>query len=130
MPISPNGRHRWQELTLLLDRADRRGFEALTVDDVKRLGQLYRHVTIDLSRARTDGDDPELMQYLNLLAARAHGCIYRSRRVDIRPLFTFVASGFPRLVASYPRLDGYILVNRAGLLYCRGPAAGTGLFAL
>lgn len=89
---------RWQELTRLLDRADRGGLNALTVEEVKRICRLYRHVTIDLSRARSDGGDPELVQYLNTLAARAHGCVYRSERVDISPLFTFILGGFPALV--------------------------------
>jgi uncharacterized membrane protein SpoIIM required for sporulation len=89
---------RWRELTNLLDRGDRKGLGAFSVEEVKRVCRLYRHVTIDLSRARTDGGDPELVQYLNTLAARAHGCVYRSERVDIAPLFTFVLSGFPALV--------------------------------
>jgi uncharacterized membrane protein SpoIIM required for sporulation len=94
---------RWRELTTLLDRADRGGLNALTLEEVKRICRLYRHVTIDLSRARADGGDPELVQYLNTLAARAHGCVYRSERVDIGPLFTFMFSGFPALVRRHWR---------------------------
>jgi uncharacterized membrane protein SpoIIM required for sporulation len=94
---------RWKELTALLDRADRAGLEALSVEDVKRVCRLYRHVTIDLSRARTDGGDPELVQYLNSLAARAHGSVYRTERVDVRPLFGFAAGGFPALVRRHAR---------------------------
>jgi len=91
-------RERWDTLTQLLDRADRLGLEKLSVPNLKQLCRLYRHVTIDLSRARTDGDDPELIRYLNYLAARAHGRVYRTRPVQLRPLFTFLARGFPRLV--------------------------------
>jgi uncharacterized membrane protein SpoIIM required for sporulation len=94
----PDRLERWRELTTLLDRSDRAGLGALSVEEVKRICRLYRHVTIDLSRARTDGGDPELVQYLNTLAARAHGCVYRSERVDIGPLFTFILRGFPALV--------------------------------
>jgi uncharacterized membrane protein SpoIIM required for sporulation len=53
-------------------------------------------VTIDLSRARAEADDPLLVQYLNLLAARAHGQVYAARPVDLRGLLTFVTSGFPQ----------------------------------
>ena len=94
---------RWKELTDLLDRADRAGLRALSVEEVKRICRLYRHATIDLSHARSDGGDPELVGYLNSLAARAHGCVYRSERVDIAPLFTFVLSGFPALVRRHWR---------------------------
>jgi len=91
-------RQRWDELSQLLNRVDRGGPEALTVEQLKRVCQLYRQVTIDLSRARTANDDPELIRYLNYLAARAHGHVYRSRRVNVRPAITFLAYGFPRLV--------------------------------
>jgi uncharacterized membrane protein SpoIIM required for sporulation len=103
MTLQQDPRWRWQELTRLLDDAERRGLETLSVEEVKRLGQLYRHATMDLSRARTDGEDPELIHYLNLLAARAHGCVYQARRVDLRPLLQFILTGFPRLVRRHAR---------------------------
>jgi uncharacterized membrane protein SpoIIM required for sporulation len=89
---------RWDRLRLLLDRFDRRGVGAFSVAELKELCRLYRQVTIDLSQARTDGADPGLVRYLNHLAARAHGRVYSSRRVDLRPVLTFVTAGFPRLV--------------------------------
>src|SRR5882672_6774712 len=91
-------RERWDELTGLLDRADRSGMAALTVPEVKRLCRLYRHVTIDLSRERSGGADPDALRYLNHLAARAHGYVYASRQVDVRPLGSFLVRGFPQLV--------------------------------
>ncbi|HKB40791.1 MAG TPA: stage II sporulation protein M [Gemmataceae bacterium] len=96
-------RQRWEELTRLLDRCDRGGVRALSVDEVRRLCQLYRQVTIDLSRARGDGDDPDLVRYLNLLAARAHGQVYAVKPVSLGPLFDFVLGGFPRLVRRHAR---------------------------
>jgi uncharacterized membrane protein SpoIIM required for sporulation len=96
-------RQRWDELTQLLDRLDRKGVPALSVVELKQLCRLYRQVTIDLSRARTDAADPDLVRYLNYLAARAHGHVYRSRPVSIRPLFTFISRGFPRLVRRHAR---------------------------
>src|SRR5205823_3758985 len=105
---------RWRELKALLDRVDRGGLAALSAAEVKALGRLYRQVTIDLSRARTASDDPALVRYLNALAARAHGRVYTTRRVELRPLLTFVTSGFPRLVRR-----------------CRGPVlAAVAAFAL
>lgn len=99
MTAMPNDRRqRWDELTGLLNCLDRKGVEALSADEVKRLCRLYRHVTIDLSRERTDGGDPALVRYLNALAARAHGHVYRSRPVSLRPLIGFVTAGFPRLI--------------------------------
>jgi uncharacterized membrane protein SpoIIM required for sporulation len=70
----------------------------MSAADVRRLCRLYRHVTIDLSRARTAGTDLELIGYLNTLAGRAHGYVYRSRAVSIAPLVSFLIRDFPRLV--------------------------------
>ena len=96
-------RRRWEELNALVEAAERGGAEALSVLQLKRLCQLYRQVTIDLSRARAEADDPDLVRYLNLLAARAHGQVYAARPVDVRPLFGFVVAGFPRLVRRHAR---------------------------
>src|SRR5438045_1727361 len=101
--MRPSDRERWLELTRLLDLLDRRGIAALSVEEAKRLCRLYRQVTIDLSRARTAGGDPDLVRYLNFLAARAHGHVYRSRPVNLRGFFTFLGSGFPRLVRRHAR---------------------------
>jgi uncharacterized membrane protein SpoIIM required for sporulation len=95
-PVRP--RERWAYLTGLLDRLDRRGVRGLSVSELKQVGRLYRQVVIDLSRARTAGGDPELVAYLNALAVRAHGRVYATRRVSLRPLARFVLAGFPRLV--------------------------------
>jgi uncharacterized membrane protein SpoIIM required for sporulation len=93
---------RWRELTQLLDLVDRKGIKALkSTQQIRRLCQLYRQVTIDLARARGAGDDPTLVQYLNLLAARAHGQVYASRPVNLRGLVDFVAGGFPRQLRRY-----------------------------
>jgi uncharacterized membrane protein SpoIIM required for sporulation len=89
---------RWEELTELLNRADQGGLKALSVSEVKQVCRLYRQVSIDLSQARTAEEDPDLVRYLNHLAARAHGRIYAPRRLDLRPAFAFLATGFPRLV--------------------------------
>ena len=91
-------RNRWERLTQLLDRLDRGGVESLSTDELKELCRLYRHATIDLSRARASGDDPELVRYLNHLSARAHGHVYRTRKVSLKPLVSFVTTGFPQLV--------------------------------
>ncbi len=91
-------RDRWTELSALLDTVGRRGAGTLPAERIKRLCRLYRQVTIDLSQARAAGDDPALIQYLNTLAARAHGQVYAARRLALRPLITFATSGFARVL--------------------------------
>jgi uncharacterized membrane protein SpoIIM required for sporulation len=94
----PGRKQRWERLDRLLNRAERGGLGALSVDEVRELGRLYRQVAIDLSRARAEQAHPEQIGRLNRLAARAHGQIYRSRRLDLRPIVSFLLTGYPRLV--------------------------------
>ncbi len=89
---------RWERLDELLRRAERRGLGDLTVPEIQELGRLYRQVAIDLSRARAENAHPDRIRHLNHLAARAHGQVYRTRRIDLRPVLTFLLAGFPRLI--------------------------------
>jgi uncharacterized membrane protein SpoIIM required for sporulation len=132
--VSDDPRQRWNELSSLLDGLDRRGFAALSTDDTKSLCRLYRHVTIDLSKARTGGEDPELIRYLNALAARAHGRVYRTRPVHLGALGGFVTCGFPRLVRrrARPILAAVALFLLTSLASClavvRDPESAYALF--
>jgi uncharacterized membrane protein SpoIIM required for sporulation len=101
---------------------------------VKRLCSLYRQVTIDLSQARAAGDDPTVLLYLNALAARAHGQVYAARRLRLRPLLQFVATGFPRVVRRNWRAVGaavavFLLTSVASwLAVVRDPELAYSLF--
>jgi uncharacterized membrane protein SpoIIM required for sporulation len=107
---------------------------ALSADEVKRLCSLYRQVTIDLSQARAAGDDPAVLLYLNSLAARAHGQVYAARRLSVRPLLRFAASGFPRVVRRNWRAVGaaaavFLLTSLASwLAVVRNPELAYSLF--
>src|SRR5437870_2017576 len=94
--IEQQQKQRWQKLDALLAEIESGGFESLPVEEVKEFCRLYRQTTIDLSRARTAGADPELVQYLNRLAARAHSHLYSVRRVSLRPFGRFLLTGFPQ----------------------------------
>lgn len=106
-------RQRWDRLNHLLTRVERGTLAALTVPEVQQLGRLYRQVSIDLARARIANDNPDLVRYLNNLAARAHGQVYRTRRASLRPALAFLASGFPRLV----RRQALAILLAAGVMF-------------
>lgn len=90
---------RWQELEALLESAGPRGLRAMTGDEARRLGTLYRALTSDLATARTIGVDRDTIAYLNRLAYVAHDLVYAGRRRDSgRSIWTFLRVGFGDLV--------------------------------
>ena len=93
----PYTRHRpiWEELEQLVARVHRHGLGSLSFDQTERLGVTYRLVTAHLARYRQEGRDPQIVDYLNELAIRAHGILYRPTRDRLDP-WGFLRHRFPR----------------------------------
>lgn len=127
-------RDRWRDLSALLDKAARRGPAGLAADEVRRLCRLYRQVTIDLSHARAAGDDPARVQYLNALAARAHGQVYAAGKLRLGPVVAFVTGGFARCLRRNWRPVGaaaavlLLTTLASGLAVVRDPELAYSLF--
>ena len=85
----------WGELEQLVARAKAHGVSNLSFDEVEQLGTRYRLVTAHLAQLRQQRRDPQAIEYLNDLAIRAHGLIYRPTRERLNPLGFFVRT-FPR----------------------------------
>ncbi len=71
-----NRSERWEQLTELVNQAQRRGLASLGADQLDELGALYRQATAALARARSLNRDSQLIAYLNQLVGRAHAIIY------------------------------------------------------
>ncbi len=69
----------WQRLNNLTDRADS-NIKRLSIDELRELIRLYRKVSTDLALARTKSTNIPLIAYLNDVAARSYGVLYRSPR--------------------------------------------------
>ena len=93
----PYHKHRgvWNELERLLARARSEGVSSLGFEETERLGASYRLVTAHLARYRQEARDPDIVAYLNDLAIRGHGLIYRPTR-DRIDLAGFFRRRFPR----------------------------------
>lgn len=89
----------WRQLDGLLRRAEKQGLTALNTQEIKTLASLYRSVSADLARARTQQVGDTLIQYLQHLTARSYSQIYQgSRRQDWRAMLDFYRYGFPAVV--------------------------------
>lgn len=72
----------WTRLMVLCDRADRSPSD-LNSSELRELIRAYRRVSTDLAFVRTVSTNPDLVTYLNDLAARAYGVVYREPRQSL-----------------------------------------------
>jgi uncharacterized membrane protein SpoIIM required for sporulation len=88
----------WHDLEALVDRVERKGARALSLEELQRLPILYRAALSSLSVARTIALDRNLLLYLENLALRAFLCVY-GPRVDVRDgISTFFGRDLPAAV--------------------------------
>jgi len=104
----------WQQLAVLLHQAERRGLKSLTGEQVRQLASLYRSVSADLARARSEAVGESLVQDLQHLTNRAYSQIYQgSRRQEWQAVWAFYRHGFPAVVR---QSWAYILLAAALIL--------------
>lgn len=92
-------RGRWDRLGALVDRAAKRGVRALSAAEIDELALTYRAATSDLAIAKTRGEDPAVLAYLNRLTASAHAVVYvATARSGWSRVVAFARQRFPREV--------------------------------
>jgi uncharacterized membrane protein SpoIIM required for sporulation len=64
-------------------------------ETIARIATLYRSLCTDLMRARGSGYAPSLVDYLDGLAARAHGALYGAKPIRLPTLWRYVSYEFP-----------------------------------
>lgn len=90
-------RQEWEGLEDLLATVERSGLSSLDIEEARRFGKLYRSVSSDLIRARTERVDASVTDYLNDLVARAYAQIHAGSGRLGKRLFGFFLEDFPRL---------------------------------
>ena len=89
----------WQRLDNLLKKVEKKGLKSLKSGEVRELASLYRSVSADLARARTQKVGNNLIQNLQTLTTRAYSQIYQgSRRQEWKAVIDFYLWGFPSVV--------------------------------
>jgi uncharacterized membrane protein SpoIIM required for sporulation len=80
----------WQQLDALLKQAETKGLKSLPAKEIQRLASLYRSVSADLARARTNQIGDTLIQDLQMLASRGYAQVYQgSRRQEGKAIVNF-----------------------------------------
>ncbi|NES45945.1 stage II sporulation protein M [Moorena sp. SIO2C4] len=89
----------WKQLDTLLQQVEKRGIKSLPASQIKELASLYRSVSADLARARTNQVGHTLVKDLQRLTSRGYNQVYQgSRRQDWQGLGEFCRWGFPAVV--------------------------------
>src|SRR5438105_5780583 len=86
----------WRRLEDLLEMLSGTRLRGLSRMEVREFGELYRRAASDLAIARAESRDPKLINYLNNLAIRAHGKIYRAESQGVSLIGKFFAEDFPQ----------------------------------
>ncbi len=102
---------RWKELESLLGKAEHQGLKSLKANELRQLSSLYRSVSADLARARTNQVGEVVTQDLQTLTSRGYALIYQgSRRQEWQAILEFYLWGFP---AAVQQAGGYIALATA-----------------
>jgi uncharacterized membrane protein SpoIIM required for sporulation len=91
-------RPRWQKLESLLDKAEVGGLRALSLDEARSLGKMYRAVSSDLLWVRARSGSADVSAYLNDLVGRAYALTYPGKRPRFADVWGFISRGFPALL--------------------------------
>lgn len=101
----------WKRLDALLKQVEKKGLKSLPAGEIKELASLYRSVSADLARARTNQVGNTLVQDLQILASRGYNQIYQgSRRQEWQAMVEFYQWGLPEAVQ---QAFGYIAAATA-----------------
>ena len=101
----------WKRLDALLKQVEKKGLKSLRSPEIREMASLYRSVSADLARARTNQVGNTLLQDLQRLTSRSYSQIYQgSRRQEWLGVVEFCRWGFPAIVQE---TFGYIAVATA-----------------
>lgn len=104
----------WKRLDGLLQQAEKQGIKSLSATEIKDLASLYRSVSADLARARTNKVGNILIQDLQKLTARGYNQIYQgSQRQEWQQVKEFYLWGFPQVVQ-----DSWAYIAIATGIFC------------
>ena len=89
----------WKNLDRLLQQSEKKGLKSLSAEEIKQLASLYRSVSADFAKAKTNKLGNSLTQDLQDLTARGYSQIYQgSRRQEWQKVKEFYSWGFPEIV--------------------------------
>jgi uncharacterized protein (DUF488 family) len=84
----------WKRLDALLKQVEKKGLKSLRSPEIREMASLYRSVSADFARARTNQVGNTLIQDLQRLTSRSYSQIYQgSRRQEWQGVVEFCRWG-------------------------------------
>lgn len=91
----------WKRLDALLQQVEKRGLKSLGATEVKELASLYRSVSGDLARAKTNQLGQQIIEDLQTLTTRSYSQIYQgAKHQEWRSAWQFIQWGLPAVIQS------------------------------
>ena len=108
----------WERLAIIVERIKSASLGSLRRDELTTVGTLYRRAAADLSYARAQGANPNLILYLNELVGNAHGTIYAEAPGGWSGIWKFFGSDLPTLLRKrMPFILASVALTVLGALY-------------
>jgi uncharacterized membrane protein SpoIIM required for sporulation len=96
----------WQALEALLKKLDSNGLKSLKAGEIRQLASLYRSVSADLARAKTNHVGERIIRDLQASTTRSYAQVYQGdRKQEWQAVLEFYRWGFP---AAVQQAGGYI----------------------
>lgn len=89
----------WKQLDILLRRVEKQGLKSLKAGEIKELASLYRSVSGDLARAKTNAVGQSITEDLQILTSRSYSQIYQgAKHQEWRSAWDFIQWGLPATI--------------------------------
>ena len=88
----------WHKLDQIVNKAEKRGVNALSDDDMIALPRLYRQAVSSLTLARSISLDQNVISYLETLCTKSYLFVYGTRTNLMSKMANFFAYGWPNAV--------------------------------
>lgn len=109
----------WNQLETLIEKFEHQNNRKLSIQDVETINRLYRRSTSDLSKIQTYTANPEILNYLENLCARAYSEIHSQAgsRHRLRP-FAWLFVTFPNTFRRHIRaFAASVLITLIGVMF-------------
>lgn len=88
----------WKALEELSNLINKKGFKALSSNDVKKFLHIFKQCSHHLAYARTHFPNSTIVTYLNSLVGKCNSYVYAVQKTSPKELLKYICYGFPKVL--------------------------------